>query len=406
MKNISFIIPTRNNLEYLKMAYESIRKNLENKNHEVCIADDFSNDSTWDWCTYMMNEDKYLKCIRNSGPRRLGHTILYDKLINEVATNDIVMIFHADMYACPELDRQVEKHITSKTIVSMTRIEPPLHPEGPEKIIKDFGAHAYSFKEKELLNFVKEKQLEYGNKTSNGVFAPWAIYKKDFQSIGGHDPLFAPQSKEDSDIFNRFKLAGFKFIQTWSGFVYHMTCRGSRFKDDTKIKRNPNGVMFIDGRESDEWLKQNERSTRNFIRKWGSYVKHDRYLNPIIPHKYNISFIVKNCSYDRLNILEPWCDKIYIENVENMRGKYINKEQPNTDFNLNNRVRDMVHEVPDTDIVVSFDGVMFNQNTYEYIINMAEIIKDSGNVGSFRLGGNMIITINKLKEYEKNLIKL
>ena len=84
-----------------------------------------------------------------------------------------------------------------------------------------------------------------------------------------------------------------------------MTCRGSRFKDDTKIKRNPNGVMFINGRESDEWLKQNERSTRNFIRKWGSYVKHDRYLNPIIPHKYNISFIVKNCSYDRLNILEP-----------------------------------------------------------------------------------------------------
>ena len=58
--------------------------------------------------------------------------------------------------------------------------------------------------------------------------------KMTFTSIGGHDPLYAPQSKEDSDIFNRFKLAGYELIQTWQGYVYHMTCRGSRFKDGAK----------------------------------------------------------------------------------------------------------------------------------------------------------------------------
>ena len=31
--------------------------------------------------------------------------------------------------------------------------------------------------------------------TSQGIFAPWAIYKEDFTSIGGHDPLYAPQIK-------------------------------------------------------------------------------------------------------------------------------------------------------------------------------------------------------------------
>ena len=85
-------------------------------------------------------------------------------------------------------------------------------------------------------------------KPTKGIFAPWAIYKKDFQEINGHDPLYAPQSKEDSDIFNRFVLAGYELIQTWKGFVYHMTCRGSRFKDGAL--RNPAGQVFMKGRES------------------------------------------------------------------------------------------------------------------------------------------------------------
>ena len=32
------------------------------------------------------------------------------------------------------------------------------------------------------------------DKITNGIFAPSAIYKKDFQEINGHDPLYAPQS--------------------------------------------------------------------------------------------------------------------------------------------------------------------------------------------------------------------
>ena len=38
-------------------------------------------------------------------------------------------------------------------------------------------------------------------------------------------------------------------------------------------------------------VKQNLRSTRNFIRKWGHMVKHDEYLKPIIPPKYDIGFV-------------------------------------------------------------------------------------------------------------------
>ncbi len=189
------------------------------------------------------------------------------------------MIYHADMYAMPGLDDEILKHIKPGVVVSGTRIEPPLHPQGPEKVIMDFGIEPEEFKEQELLNWF-DKDYTWEQETTEGIFAPWAIYKEDFQKIGGHDPLFAPQSKEDSDIFNRFVLAGYKVVQTRKGCVYHMTCRGSRFADGAK--RNPDGQVFMKNRETDEWLAQNIRSTRNFIRKWGTMVEHDQYLKPII----------------------------------------------------------------------------------------------------------------------------
>ena len=256
---ISLIQPGRNNLKYLKWSYNSIRKNQGKHDVEICVADDFSNDGTWDWCQEMMKKDPLFKAIRNNGPTRLGHTILYDRLVNEVATHDICMIYHADMYLMPGAIDSIEKHLTDKTIVSLTRIEPPLHPDGPEKILVDFGIEPEEFREDDLLDWFTKPvdstggyQPKHGE-TTEGIFAPWAFFKKDFQEIGGHDPLFAPQSKEDTDIFNRFQLNVIKFIQTWKGCVYHMTCRGSRFADGAQ--RNPDGEVFMKNRETDEWLK-------------------------------------------------------------------------------------------------------------------------------------------------------
>ena len=130
------------------------------------------------------------------------------------------------------MDVEVLKHLQRGSVVSATRIEPPLHPDGPEKILQDFGIEPEEFDEEGLMNWLEGDINVSKNigRTTDGIFAPWAIYKDDFLAIGGHDPLYAPQSKEDSDIFNRFQLAGYETIQTWQGFVYHMTCRGSRFK--------------------------------------------------------------------------------------------------------------------------------------------------------------------------------
>jgi len=395
---ISLIQPGRNNLKYLKWSYNSIRKNQGDHEVEICVADDFSNDGTWDWCQEMMEKDPLFKAIRNEGPTRLGHTILYDTLVNTVATNDVCMIYHADMYLCPGALDAIESELVEKSIVSLTRIEPPLHPPGPEKILNDFGIEPEEFEEEKLLEFVNSRVPN--NDTTEGIFAPWAFWKSDFQEIGGHDEIFAPQSKEDTDIFNRFQLNGIKFIQTWHGCVYHMTCRGSRFADGAK--RNPNGEVFMKNRETDEWLKQNHKSTKEFLRKWGHYCKHDAYLKPIVPPKYNVGFIVKNCNIKLLELLEPWCSNIYVDegNVPTLIKNYIENED--TSFDLHERIKPYNNE-KNNDILISIDGTTLTQEDFNIIQQLSEIFKDSGGMGEFELG-NLKITINSLTEYQNDLI--
>jgi len=402
MKTISFIQPSRNNLKYLKWSYNSIRKNLGYQ-HEICWADDFSDDGTWDWMMETMKKDDNVQIIRNDGPDRLGHTILYDSLVN-MATNDIVMIYHADMYACPNMDVEVLKHLQPGKVVSATRIEPPLHPDGPEKILQDFGIEPEEFDELGLMGFLNEDKKTGDDKLTEGIFAPWAIYKEDFLAIGGHDPLYAPQSKEDSDIFNRFQLAGYETIQTWQGFVYHMTCRGSRFKDGAM--RNPAGQVFMKGRESSEWLAQNLRSTRNFIRKWGHMVKHDEYLKPIVPPKYDVGFLVENCTIDMLKELEPWCSDIYGDWGGHTGGlgvsKYIENEQKDTQFDLKKKIH-LQHTEPNNDVVVSFDCKKLNADNFQIIVNLSEMLEDSGEVGKMEYD-IFTFDIKSLETYEKELI--
>jgi len=399
-KTISFIQPSRSNLKYLKWSYEAIRKNLGYR-HEICMADDFSDDGTWEWMKEIAEKDQNVKIHRNSGPTRLGHTILYDTLI-DMATNDIVMIYHADMYAMPGLDEEILKHIKPGVVVSGTRIEPPLHPSGPEKVIKDFGIEPEEFQEQELLNWF-DNEYKPEKETTEGIFAPWAIYKEDFQKIGGHDPLFAPQSKEDSDIFNRFILAGYEVVQTRKGCVYHMTCRGSRFADGAK--RNPDGQVFMKNRETDEWLTQNVRSTRNFIRKWGTMVEHDEYLKPIITPMYSIGYeLTEAADVNTIGNLEPYCQYMVVPAEQEIK-QYIEQEQPNTQYNLSEKFGTRVPDSPIYDIKVVFNPWELTQQSFQILTQLPKIIKDSGEEGQrFQLDIFDIWIAQMVEHQEDNIV--
>lgn len=417
---ISFVVSTRDNLKYLKWSYDSIRKNQGNHEVWICYGIDHCTDGTQDWIEVIKKTDPFVKSIENKTGKRLGHTIMYDQVINELVETDLAMIFHSDMYLCPNALDEIEKLMYDEMksiryvknlnrIVSLTRIEPSLHPAGYEKIQADFGTEPEDFDEIGLLaqlyvfsKLDKWKQVDqFGNEfyvpltgTTNGIFAPWAFWVNDFREIGGHDALFKPQSKEDSDIFNRFKLKFGEncFFQPRNAYVYHLSCKGSRW--------NPN--LTTTGNNSSEWERQNQISTRNFIRKWGAFHPlHDDFLNPIISHKYNIGFILQNPSFDLIHALEPWCSRMVCPTLDQqIIDRYVELEQLNTPFNLTEKLE---YGGCKTDIIVEIDGQRFNQNDYQTIQYLSQIIEESGEVGEFELG-NLKITIKSLQTYEHELI--
>ena len=75
MQKITFVLPSRNNLEFLKLAYQSIR-NLQTK-HEVLILDDASEDGTSEWIESLQDTD--VIHYHNPGPDRIGIVGMFDK---------------------------------------------------------------------------------------------------------------------------------------------------------------------------------------------------------------------------------------------------------------------------------------------------------------------------------------
>lgn len=402
---ISFIIPSRNNLKYLQQAVESITACYDTQ-HDIVLLDDASTDGTWEWLQTLTADN--IITYRNEGPERLGHTILYDTGV-ELSRTEVFTILHADMITTPNHIPNLIKHLKPGTVVSATRIEPPLHPPGPEKYVRSYGFEPEDFDKDAFQTELVELETDNVDKTTNGIFAPWCMYKRDFVAIGGHDPLFAPMELEDSDIFNRMHLAGYELIQSRDAFVYHMTCRGSRFKDGIEIEAEiplPDGTIWYKPKDSEEYKALRAIKFKEWWRKWGCNVLHDELLMPIVPPKYNIAFVITNCNLNILSALEPWCDRIYIDDeMQVLTTHYIESEQPNTKFDLTKRIMVIGHNDPygENDIVVEMDGTRLTNEDALNIQQLSQIIQQSGEIGSFQLG-NLKITIANLDTYEKNLI--
>jgi glycosyltransferase involved in cell wall biosynthesis len=385
---ISFIIPSYNNLRHLKNVYSSLKRNEPEA--EIIIIDDASTDGTDIWLKEIQKVDDNL--ITFKVDNRMGHTILYDMGI-DFATNDIVGILHADMLVGPNYSKNLLKHLKRGKVVCATRVEPPLHPNGKEKIIKDFGMDFDSLNVDGFETFCVETQISNEDLTTKGMFAPWIIYKEDFQRIGGHDPLFAPFPFEDSDIFQRWILAGYELIQSRDSLVYHLTCRGHRWTDEI-------------GKDDEYYRIATAKASKNYIRKWGSWIQNDEYQHPIVPPRYNIAFSVSNANYHAIQQLEFWCDRLYTDDIMGvLMAYYYEEEQKNTLFDLQKKIVTFNYNNPFDyeDIIVEFDWRQMTSESLLIIQQLQNIIKDSGEVGKFNLD-IFTITIQRMENYQNRLI--
>lgn len=376
---VTICIPSKNNLRYLKLAIESIKRNSAFDN-EVFVYVDKDDDGTSSWLDnnnvrYILNEDSECKGI--------GHA--YDTLFRE-ASNDLVVAFHADMVLAPGADKAMVNQHKRNTIVSATRIEPPLHPPGPEKIVMDLGMWPEDFN---LLNFdsvTKDLVSKHRGKLTKSTFAPWLIHREDHL---GHDPLFLSVF-EDADLFRRFKLAGYDTVQTWDAFVYHLTCRGGQFLGAEKEE---------DFQKKDAlWLKNNQISMLEYIRKWGGFFKEYGPCEPRPNVKYDVGLRAKNCIPGFLGF-EPYFNSL---EVDIDPSEYIYEAQKSSKFDIKQKfVNDLKNDII---LEVNFSNYSEANSFQQVISNIEEILEQAEPNSQYEIEGIKLIV--KTKKPEKIIVNL
>ena len=367
---ITFAIASKNNFRYVKHAVKYIRENCYRQDHIIHIGID-GEDTELE--NYYKNDNGVIVTKGVS-----GIAAIYNDIAKK-ATTDFILIYHADMIAGKDVDLHLYKQWKKGLIVSATRIEPPLHPGDPAKIVENFGMWpeedvADGFKKEEFNQFVKSNLTNH--KITKGVFAPWLIHKEDYWAVGGHDETLNSHS-EDRDLFNRFLLNGFDFIQPWNALVYHLTCRGGQFEHATKTEELK--------KRSDNWNQLARNNTREFLRKWGTSPKYDEYQYPIVSPKYNIGLVVHNCNLSLLELLEPMCDRIYVDEVFEIgrAWDYVEIESEHTNYDLSKRIAFIKNQTPSDyeDIIIEFDAKRLTNDNFQFLFHLGDIIKESGDVG-------------------------
>jgi GT2 family glycosyltransferase len=271
---LTFCISTYNNLPYLKLAVYSVRKNSYFKDSPFIIHAENCTDGTNEWLQEFGNEyelEYYIE--KNEVVKGIGGGMNFcaDKVRTEY-----INFLHSDFYVTKDWDKALldihEKYPDEKLWVFSHRIEPDMFNNihsrpGTVIVPKDvFGAYHDNFNTvlfEEYANEFVKVNMDYVIPKTEGVSG--LIKKSLWDEIGGNDPIYAPTSWEDMDLFLRMRNAGVRFILTGMSLIWHFGARGSH-----RLEEN-NGDSDI-RQQTAEGINQ-----LKFFKKWGGYPTFDEY---------------------------------------------------------------------------------------------------------------------------------
>ncbi len=348
---ISLLVALKNNLEYSKHFYKTTRAIYPEV--EICFSSYNSTDGTHEWFDSL--NDPYTKIFHSNEYGNFSDN--FNKAAS-LSTKEYVAFLHNDIVIAPGFIENLEKHCTPNTVVSYTTIEPPIFAghERPGKIIYDLGVELETFNLDKFYKFASEKVDEYKDKTEPGIVFFMCMPKTKYLEIGGLDNLYNPMFCEDDDLILRWKLAELNLITSLDAITYHFVSKTSRFSEEYQQRTQQIELQ----------------SNRNFLRKWG---------NRDFKAKYDIGYIVKNCTPQLISILELFASTIY---VDCLYFDYIKSEQSNTKFDLNKRIKNL-NEPKTNQILIEFDATQLNQNNFQLLQQLPQIISESGGIGIFEL---------------------
>lgn len=282
-EKFSILIPTWNNLEYLKLCIGSIRKN-STYHHQVIVHVNEGTDGTPEWIRAQGDID-YSFSEKNAG-------VCYAlNNCRSLLATDYIVYLNDDMYVCPGWDRalweEIEKAGHPYFFLSATAIEPVASSNCV--IEKDFGTDIRSFREPELLAGFASLP---GKDWQGATWPPNIVHRDLWDLVGGYSAEFSPGMYSDPDFSMKLWRAGVRLFKGISASrAYHFGSKSTR-----RVKKNKGYYTFIskwgitsstftkyylrrgmpfDGELSDPvytpWLK-----IKNFFKRLGSQLRRTR----------------------------------------------------------------------------------------------------------------------------------
>ena len=269
---LTFCISTFNNLPYLKIAVESVRKNSFYKDAPFIIHAENCTDGTDEWLFENAKTHNLSIFIdKNEQPIGIGGGMNF---CAERVETEYIMFLHSDFYVTKDWDLELlkvhQKYPNEKLWVNSHRVEPDMFgsPQryGTVIVPKDaFGAYHDDFDSNGFDEWVKEVIESNDFEIPKGEGVSGLVKKEVWNETGGNDPLFAPSSWEDMDLFLRMMNNGVRFILPSKSFVWHFGARGSH-----RLEEN-------DGKSSERQIKCEQINQQKWLAKWGKFPIFDEY---------------------------------------------------------------------------------------------------------------------------------
>ena len=240
----SIIIPTFNNLEYLKLCINSIKKNSE-LNHEIIIHNNGDQEPT----NSFLDENQIIY-TQNRG--NMGITGGVNTGAKKAST-DYIVYAHDDFYFMPGWDsawaNEIYKLKDNNFYLSGTMVQ-------NGQVNFDCGETVDTFNEEKLLsNHHKINYFDFQGST----WAPHLIHKDLWNRVGGFSEEFFPGTGSDPDLNLKLWNVGVRIFKgVGKCKVYHFGSIVTR----KKFKNNIN-VITDSGR----------KGAKIFLKKWGFSIK-------------------------------------------------------------------------------------------------------------------------------------
>ena len=277
----SILIPTFNNLQYLKLCISSIKKNSKYNRHQIVVHVNIGDDGTIEYLKKLNIDYSHTKY--NSG---------ICEGINKAAVLakfDYFLYAHDDFYFCPFWDKILKNEVAAIKHNDFYLSGTMMH---NGQIPFECGDNIKNFDEKK---FIKDyKNFNYYN-FQGTTWAPSLVHKDTWKKVNGFSEEFYPGIASDPDFNMKLWNSGVRIFKGINDFkVYHFGSIILR-KKINEINKNS---------------KYGSRSAKKFLLKWGITIKFFKrfYLlsdtlysgplkNPKISLRYFFNYILCKINY-------------------------------------------------------------------------------------------------------------